>query len=109
MIKHIIAQAIRRNGIIDVVILVSRPVIRQLFGAKNKDRAITVLIIFDDRQGSECFTKADAICENAPVKRFQFVDNRQNRILLESIELAPNLAFLEASRFVWQYIFGNIF
>ena len=35
VIEHIIAQAVRRYGIVDVVAFVSRPVFRQLFGTQH--------------------------------------------------------------------------
>ena len=109
MIKHIIAKPIGCNGIIDIVILIGIPVIRQLLWAKHKDGLVAVFIVFNNSKRSKCFTKTDAVRKDTAIVFFKFVDDCESCISLEVIEHPPNLAFLETCRFVGQNIFRHIF
>ena len=61
MIQHIIPQTVARNGVIDVIIFIGVPVVRQLFRAKHQNRLVAVLIIFDNSQRSEGLAQAYAV------------------------------------------------
>ena len=100
MEKDIIVQAVTGYGIIDIVVLVGIPVLRQLLRTENEDRLIPVLIIFDNSQRSECFTKAYAVGKNATIVLFQLVDDSQNSIPLKIVEHAPDFALLKTCSLV---------
>lgn len=85
MEQNIIVQAVRCNRVIDVVVFICIPVFSQLFRTKHKDGLVTVLIVFYNRQCSEGFTETNAVCKNAAVVFFQFVDNGENGVFLEVI------------------------
>ena len=108
MIENIIAQTVRCNRIIDVIILVCVPVVSQFFGAKHQHRLISVFIIFDNRQGGECFTKTNTVCQYTTVIFFEFVDDGERRIFLEVKQHTPDFAVLEAGCLIGQYIFRDI-
>ena len=108
MKQHIIIQSIRSDGIIDVVILISIPVLCQLLRTENQNRFIPVFVVLHDRQCSECFTQTDAIREDAAVVLFKLIDNRKHGISLEIIEHTPDFALLESSRLVREHILRNI-
>lgn len=48
MEKHIVVQAVGRNRVVDVVVLVGVPVLGELFRAKDEDGLVAVLIVLDD-------------------------------------------------------------
>ncbi len=108
MVQHVVPQTVGNDRVVDVVVLEGVPVVRQFFWAQHEDGAVAVFIILDDRKCGECFAEADAVREDAPVERFQFVDDRQRRVLLEGVELAPDRALLEAGRLVGQHVLGGV-
>ena len=109
MIQHIVTKPVGSNGVIDIVILIGIPVVRQLLGAKHKNRLVAVFVVFNNGKGGKGFTKTDAVCKDTAVVFFKFVYDGKGSILLEIIEHPPNFAFLETGRFVGQNIFGHIF
>ena len=109
MIKHIVPKPVGSNGVIDIVIFISIPVVCQLLGAEHKNGLVAVFVVFNNSKGGKGFTKTDAIRKNAAVVFFKFIYDGEGSILLEIIEHPPNLAFLETGRFVGQNIFGHIF
>ena len=44
------------------------PVVPEFLGTEHQDAGTPVLVVFDDGQGFEGFTKADAVREDAPVE-----------------------------------------
>ena len=109
MIKHIVPESVGSNGVIDIVILISIPVICQFLGAKHKNGLVSVFVVFDNGKCGKGFTKTDAIRKDTAVVFFEFIDDGKGSVLLEIVEHPPNLTFLEAGRFVGQNIFGHIF
>ena len=108
MIENVIAETVRRNGVIDIVILIGVPIVRQLLRTEDKDRLVPVLVVFDDCESSKGFTKANTIGKNATIELFQFVDDGKSGILLEIVEHAPNLAFLKACGLIGENVFGYV-
>ena len=109
MIKHIVPKPVGSNGVVDIVILIGIPVVRQFLGAKHKNGLVAVFVVFNNGKGGKGFTKTDAIRKDAAVVFFKFIYDGKSSILLEVIEHPPNFAFLKTGRFVGQNIFGHIF
>ena len=109
MIKHIVPKPVGSNGVVDIVILIGIPVVRQFLGAKHKNGLVAVFVVFNNGKGGKGFTKTDAIRKDTAVELLKFVYDSKGSILLEVIEHPPNLTFLEAGCFVGQNIFGYIF
>ena len=109
MIQHIVPKPVGSNGVIDIVILISVPVVCQFLGAKHKNGLVSVFVVFNNGKGGKGFTKTDAIRKDTAVVFFEFIDDGKGSVLLEIVEHPPNLTFLEAGRFVGQNIFGHIF
>ena len=109
MIKHVVIESICSNGIIDVIALICIPVLRQFFRAKDENGFVAVFIVLDNCESSECFTKTDAISQNAAIVLFQLIDYGQHRITLEIVEHTPDFTLFEARCLVRKYIFGDIF
>ena len=105
MIKNIIAQPILRDGIVDIVALVGRPVLGQFFRAEYQHGFIAVFVVFDDRQRCEGFAEADAVRQNAAVEFFKLADDRQHCVFLEVVEHIPDFRLLEARCLIGQNIF----
>ena len=105
MEQNVIIEAIRRNGVINIVVLIGIPVCSQLLRAQNQNGFIAIFVIFDYRKGSKCLAQANTICQDTAVKLFQFVNNRKNRISLKIIEHTPNLALLKTRGLIRKYIF----
>ena len=100
MKQHIIIQPVGGNGIVDIVVLIGIPVLRQLFGAENKYRLVPVFIIFYHGKGSKGFAQTNAVCQNTAVILLQLVNDGKNGIPLEVIEHIPDLALLEPGRLI---------
>jgi len=109
MIKHIVPKSVGSNGIVDIVILIGIPVVRQFLGAKHKNGLVAVFVVFNNGKGGKGFTKTNTVCKDTAVELLKFVYDSKGSILLEVIEHPPNLAFLKTGRFVGQNIFGHIF
>ena len=109
MIQHIVSKPVGGNGVIDIVILIGVPVVRQFLWAEYKDRLVAIFVVFNNSKSGKCFTKTYAVREDAAIVFFELVDNSEGSIPLEVIEHPPNLAFLKTSCFVGQNIFGYIF
>ena len=104
MVQNVIAQPIRRNGVVDVVRFVGRPVVRKLLGTEHQHAQIAVFVIFDNSQRSKCLAETNAVRQNAAVILFQLTDNRKNGILLECIKLVPDLALAKTVGIVRQIV-----
>ena len=104
MVQNVIAQPICRDGVIDVVRFVGRPVVRKLLGAEHQHAQVAVFVVLDNGQRSECLAEADAVRQNAAVILFQLTDNCENRVFLECVEFVPDLALTETVGIVRQII-----
>ena len=104
MVKHIVAESIGSNRVVDIVVLIGVPVVRQLLGAKHQDGFVAVFVVFYNRKRSEGFTETNAVCKNTAVVFFQLIDNSKGSIALEIIEHSPDFALLEAGCFVGKNI-----
>ena len=109
MVKHIVTEAVRRNGVVDIIVLIGIPVVRQLFRAKYQNGFVAVLVILDHRQRRERFAETNAVGQNTAVVFFQFVDNGQSGVLLEMIQHPPNLAVPESGGLIGENVFVDIF
>ena len=109
MIKHIVPKPVGSNGVVDIVILIGIPVVRQFLGAKYKNGLVAVFVVFNNGKGGKGFTKTNTVCKDTAVELLKFVYDSKSGISLEVIEHPPNLAFLKTGRFVGQNIFGHIF
>ena len=109
VVKHIVAESVGSNRVVDIVVLIGVPVIRQLFRAEHQNGFVAVFVVFYNRKRCKSFAKTNAVCKNTAVVFFEFIDNGESGILLEVVEHPPNLAFLEAGCLVWQNILGHIF
>ena len=108
MKQHIIVKPVSCNRIVDIVILIGIPVLRQPLGAQHKNRFVPVFIVFNHGQRSESLAQTDAIRQDAAVILFQLIDDGQHRIPLEVVQHAPDLALLEACCLIWQDILGDV-
>ena len=105
MIKHIIAKTVSGDWIIDIVILIGVPVVRQFFRAEDENRFVAVFVVLNNRQCGEGFAQSHAVCQDASVELFKFIDNRQCSIPLEVIKHSPDFTFLKSGCFIRQNIF----
>ena len=105
VVEDIIAQPVSRNRVINVVAFICIPVLRELFGTKDKHRFVAVLIILDHRKGRKCFAQAYAVRQNTAIELLQLADNGKDGISLEIVKHSPNFAVFEPSRFIRQFIF----
>ena len=67
MVKHIVTKPVGSNGVIDIVIFISIPVVCQLLGAEHKNGLVAVFVVFNNGKGGKGFTKTDAIRKDAAV------------------------------------------
>ena len=75
VVEHVVAQAIGGNRVVNVVLFVREPVVREALGAEHEHVAVEQLIVLNDREGSERLAQADAVCEDAAVVGLEFVDD----------------------------------
>ena len=108
MKQHIIIQSVGGNGIVDIVVLIGVPVLRQLFGAEDKYGFVSVLVILDDGKSGKGLAQTYAVCQDTTVILFQFVDNGKDGVPLKIIEHTPDFALLESGCLIGQNILGNI-
>ena len=108
MIEHVIAQAVLRYRVVDVISLIRRPVFRQLLGAQYQHGSVAVFIVLDDRKRREGLSQSHAVRQYAAVVLFQLIDDGQRRVLLKTIEHVPYLGLLEARQIVGQDVFGSL-
>ena len=109
MEEHIVAQPVICNGIVNIVTLISIPILTKFFGTKHQNRLVSVFIIFYNRKSGEGFAQANTVCQNAAIVFFQFINDCQSCIFLEIVQQSPNLAVLETCGFIWQHIFADVF
>ena len=109
VIKHVVTESITGYGVVEIIILVCIPVVRQLFGTKHQNRLVFIFVVFDNCKCSKGFTKTNRVSENATVKLFKLADNSKNGISLEVIEHAPNFRFLKSGCFIGKHVFRNVF
>ena len=98
--QYVIIQAISGDRIINIVVLIGVPVLRQLFRAEDKYRLVPVLIIFDNGKSGKGFAQPHAVSQDTAVVLLQFIDNGENSVPLEIIKHTPDFALLEASCFI---------
>ena len=104
MIEDIIAEPVCRNGVVYIVPFVGIPVLRQLLGAEDKDRTVSVFIIFDDSKCGKCLSKSNTVCKDAAIILFQLVDDGKHRIFLEVVKHPPDPAVLKACCLIRKHI-----
>ena len=109
VVKHIVAESVGSNRVVDIVVLIGVPVVRQLLGAKHQNGFVAVFVVFYNRKRSKGFAETDAVCKNTAVVFFQFIDNGKGCIALEIIEHSPDFAFLEAGCLIGENILRYIF
>src|SRR5690606_12841388 len=73
-----------------VVSLVECPVVAQTLRRQHQYTIVAQLVVFDDRQGFEGFTEADAVCDDAATKAVQLVDGANYAITLELEQFLPH-------------------
>lgn len=97
-----------RSAAKDVLIEIKRienPVLGQLFRTKYENIFVAAFVILDDRKCRKCFTETNAVCKNATVVLFKFIDNCKSSIFLEVEQLISDYAVFKTSSFVWEYVF----
>ncbi len=109
MAKHVVAEAILGEDIGDEIAFVGEPVVGELLRAEDQDGLVAQLVVFDDGEGGEGFSQADAICEDTAVKGFQFVNDAGSGVALEVEELLPDEAVLVAGAIIGQEIGADVF
>ena len=92
MRKHMVAEAVFREGAEDVTRTVDRPVAAEFFRAEDENLLVTKLEVFDDGEGGVSFAQADTVCEDAAVVAFDLVDGGTCPIALEGVERLPDLS-----------------
>src|ERR1019366_8335161 len=93
MRKHGVAKPVREEGFeraVDVC-LVNRPVLLELFRAENQHLVVFKLEVFDDGQGLEGFSQADAVGKDATVVLENLVDGTFDAVALELVKGFPNI------------------
>ena len=73
MVQHIVTKPVGSNGIIDIVIFIGIPVVRQFLGAKHKNGLVAVFVVFNNGKCGKGFTKTDAVRKDTAVVFFKFV------------------------------------
>ena len=104
MTCNAVMKPIFPDGIIVLRILESKPILRQLLWAKNKNVFVERFVVLDYRERRKRFTQANAVCKNAPVIGLQLVDYRKNGIALKILEHDPDLRFSELEPFLSQIV-----
>ena len=108
MAKHIVIKAVFGKNICIEITVVVQPVVRELLGAKNKNRAIAQFVVLYDSKCSECFTQANTVSKNTSIVCFQLIDDAYSSVLLVVKKLLPYKCILVASSVIWQNVFINI-
>ena len=108
MEEHIVVQTIRSKGVVDVVVLVGVPVLRELLRAQDEDVLIALLIVFHNGKCGKCLAETDAVREDAAVVFFELVDDGENGIALEVVKHTPYFALFESDFFIRQLVLGQI-
>ena len=67
MVEDIIAETIRCDGVVHIVVLIGVPVVCQLFWTEHKDGFVSVLVVFDYCQSCKRLAKAYAVSEDTAV------------------------------------------
>ncbi len=90
MVQNVVVEPVGREDVAPVVGLVEGPVIPQAFGTEDQNPVVAQLEVFDDRQGLEGLTEADAVGNDAATMALQLVDGSEHPIPLELEQLAPD-------------------
>src|SRR5690606_8695994 len=96
VVQDIVVEAVRRENVAFVVSLVECPVVAQTLRRQHQYTIVAQLVVFDDRQGFEGFTEADAVCDDAATKAVQLVDGANYAITLELEQLLPHHGIADA-------------
>ena len=97
MIEHIKIESISSEEVSLIVDGEKRPVFANFLGAENQNTVISQLVVLDNRQGFERFSKANAIGNNTAVVLFDLVNCPEYAIMLKPLEFTPNESILNAS------------
>ena len=108
MKKYVVVQAICRNRVVDIIILIGVPVLGKLFRAEHQHGLVAALIVLDHRKGCEGFSESHAISQDTAVVSLKLIDDRKHRVALKVIEQAPDFTLLKSGRLVRQHVLGNI-
>ena len=87
--------------------VVGQPVLGEFLRAEDEDGFVPQLVVFDDREGGEGFSEADAVGEDAAVVGFELVDDADRGVALEIEELLPDDGFLVAGAVVRHQVLGD--
>ena len=104
MEQYIIIQTVGGNGIVDIVVLIGVPVLRQLLGAEYQYRFVAILIVFHDSQRRKGFAQSHTVRKDTSVVFFKLIDDGQDSIPLKVVEHAPDLTLLKAGRLIGKLI-----
>ena len=108
MKEYVVVQAIRCNRVVDIIVLIGVPVLRELFRAEHQHGFIAALIVLDHRESREGFPESHTVCQNAAVISLKLIDDGKHRIALKVIEQAPDFALFKSGCLVRQHILGDI-
>ena len=106
--EDVVVEPVLGKNISGQVRIVVPPVVRKLFGAENENRAVPQLIIFDHRQGGECFAETDRVRENTPIVGLELIDDARGGVLLVVEEFVPDHALLVACQIVRKDVFIDL-
>src|SRR5690554_2965152 len=96
MVEYVVVEAVRRENVALVVGLVECPVVAQTLGRQHQNTIVAQLVVFDDRQGFEGLTEADAVRDDAATEAVELVDGAHYAITLELEQLLPHHGIADA-------------
>ena len=109
MKQDVVIEAVFQQDVCLEVLRIRHPVFSQLFGAQHQHGLVAQLIILDDSQGREGFTKAHTVRQDAAVVGLQLVDDPCGGIALVIEQLLPDKSILVACPVVGQHVLIHIF
>ena len=105
MVEHGIIQAVFCDGVIDVVSFIGIPVLAELFRAEDEDGFVSILVVFDDGERSECLTEPDTVSQDSSIVFLELIDDCKYSVFLKIVEHLPDLTLLEACQFIREIVF----
>ena len=83
MVQHLVLELVLDQGVVPVFGTVGVPVLGQLLGTEDEDVLVPRFVVFDHTQRRVGLSESDTVGQDASVECLQFVDDPENRILLE--------------------------
>ena len=108
VVEHVVAQAVGRDRVVDVVLLVGEPVVGQTLGAEDEHVAVEQLVILDHGERGERLAQTHAVRKDAAVVGLELVDDGEDGVPLEIVEQVPDLALLEARALLGENVLGHV-